>query len=125
MRVLIDTNVLLRAVQRSHPASLVAVAALKNTRWRADEPCLTPQNIIEFWNVCTRPVDANGLGLTASAADFHVTGFEHIFTILPDSMQIFREWRMIVIQHNVTGVSARCTLGSSDERPCDQYDCDI
>ena len=26
--------------------------------------CVLPQNIAEFWNVCTRPSDKNGLGLT-------------------------------------------------------------
>jgi len=24
--------------------------------------CLTPQNVREFWNVCTRPTEHNGLG---------------------------------------------------------------
>ncbi|CCQ54645.1 hypothetical protein CWATWH0003_3744 [Crocosphaera watsonii WH 0003] len=30
-----------------------------------------PQNLIEFWNVCTRPLDKNGLGysLTETQAE--------------------------------------------------------
>ncbi len=105
MPILVDTNVLLRAVQRKHPVYPIAVSALKILHRRAEILCLMPQNLIEFWNVCTRPAAANGLGLDVAAAERYVSRFERIFPILPDSMLIFREWRVIVTQYSIIGVS--------------------
>ncbi|MFN0165414.1 MAG: hypothetical protein ACKV22_03200 [Bryobacteraceae bacterium] len=55
MLVLADTNILLRLVDPADPEySLVRSAA----EWfieRGDEVCFVPQNLVEFWNVCTRP----------------------------------------------------------------------
>ncbi|MDX2267142.1 MAG: hypothetical protein NW208_03485 [Bryobacter sp.] len=69
MRVLVDTNIIVRSVQKNHPACPIARQALL-TLYRARHVlCLAPQNIAEFWNVCTRPMEANGLGLSIEAAD--------------------------------------------------------
>ena len=103
MRILIDTNVLIRAVQRSHPACRIAIAALKHLRQEPDTLCLAPQNIIEFWSVCTRPIDVNGIGLSVAVTDRYVQRLERMFTILPESPQTFREWRGLVVQHAVSG----------------------
>jgi predicted nucleic acid-binding protein len=62
MPILIDTNILLRSVQPSHPMHAVAVRALE-TLLAGDEPlCIAIQNVAEFWNAATRPVAYNGLG---------------------------------------------------------------
>jgi predicted nucleic acid-binding protein len=62
MSVFVDTNVLLRSVQPTHPlhgAAVRAIAALI----RDNEPVvITPQIAVEFSNVATRPVEQNGLG---------------------------------------------------------------
>jgi hypothetical protein len=44
----------------------VAVAALDFLVRSGETVVIVPQNITEFWNVCTRPTDQNGLGLTPS-----------------------------------------------------------
>ena len=61
MRVLIDTNILLRAVQQSHPHNRTARMALLALHRKGDTMCLTLQNLTEFWNVCARPQAVNGV----------------------------------------------------------------
>jgi len=104
MKVLVDTNVLLRSVQKNHPASRIAIQALI-TLYRGDNQlCLATQNIAEFWNVCTRPVGVNGLGLGIEAADRYTRQLEKFFVILPDSLQVFQNWRKLIVDHGVIGV---------------------
>ena len=61
-----DTNILLRGAQPSHPMHADAVNAQAALRQRGDQPCIVAQNLIEFRAVATRPVAANGLGMTQS-----------------------------------------------------------
>ncbi len=55
MRVLVDTNVLLRTVQSNHPHFAEATTAIATLVRRGDSVFFSPQNIAEFWNVATRP----------------------------------------------------------------------
>ena len=61
---LVDTNVLLRSVQRRSPSYRQARNAVVTLLRREDRLCIFPQNIIEFWSVATRPAQSNGLGLS-------------------------------------------------------------
>ncbi len=65
--------------------------------------CLTPQNVREFRNVCTRPVDRNGLGIGVSGAERHTRLLERYFEILPDSLATYNHWRQLVVEHQVLG----------------------
>ncbi len=109
MRILLDTNVLVRAVQRSHPACRMAVSAVKALHGKQHVLCVAPQNVAEFWNVCTRPAVVNGLGLSVTATDRYASRLERMFLVLPDSMETFREWRRLVVQHNVMGAKVHDT----------------
>ena len=64
MGYLIDTNILLRSCQPDRPMYSVAVGAVETLFVRGEELYISPQNIVEFWNVCTRPLDKNGLGMS-------------------------------------------------------------
>jgi hypothetical protein len=64
----------------------------------------THQNIAELWNVMTRPVASNGLGLTVAEAEREVQAIDSGMTLLPDSEAVYREWRRIVVQYAVLGV---------------------
>lgn len=70
---LADTNILLRFLLRndsSYPAIRQAVRILKTRR---EQLVTTPQNIAEFWNVCTRPTTARGgLGLSIEGTERRV-----------------------------------------------------
>ena len=103
MPVLVDTNILVRAVERRHPLMRTARRALLALVRNGEELCVTPQNIAEFWNVCTRPVNLNGLGNSITATDKLASRIETFFTVLPDSMEAFRIWRRLIVEHEVRG----------------------
>jgi predicted nucleic acid-binding protein len=62
------------------------------------------QNVAEYWNVCTRPLDKNGFGLTAAETIKGVEFIEKRMTFLPDTVEVYRIWRRLVEQHAVRGV---------------------
>src|ERR1035438_7291356 len=66
MRVLVDTNILLRSAQPNHPVSSQATHAVAGLLREGAAVFFCPQNIAEFWNVATRPAGINGLGLSPS-----------------------------------------------------------
>jgi predicted nucleic acid-binding protein len=68
--------------------------------------CITPQNLIEFWAVATRPLSANGLGLQPGQAAAEVTNFKAAFSLLPDTPAIFTEWERIAALYIVCGKQA-------------------
>jgi predicted nucleic acid-binding protein len=103
MRVLVDTNVLLRAIQHDSPLCEAARRALKFLHRQDYELCLTPQNVKEFWNACTRPTDKNGLGISVLGAERHTRLLERYFTVLPDSALTYTAWRELVPKHHVIG----------------------
>ncbi len=103
MRYLADTNILLRSVQPAHPMHADAAGAMKILIAQGDIVCVFTQNLIEFWNVATRPADRNGLGFTPARAEMEVTRLEVLLTVLPDDPAIYPEWRRLVIAHSVSG----------------------
>jgi predicted nucleic acid-binding protein len=62
-----------------------------------------PQNLIEFWAVATRPVEANGLGLSVEKVAEEVTRFEAVFRLADEPSELFRQWRQLVEKHKVKG----------------------
>jgi len=53
MSYLVDTNVLLRSVQKSHPMQSEAVRAINLLLRNPEAVSVIPQNLIEFWAVET------------------------------------------------------------------------
>lgn len=103
MRCLLDTNVLLRGLDRNHSQCRVVRRAIIALRRQGNLLCLASQNLIEFWAVATRPVDANGLGMSTEWAAAQVAKMKHFFAILPDTAETLLEWERLVLQHQVTG----------------------
>ncbi len=101
---LVDTNVLLRSVKPEHPMYTDAVSTTSALLERGEELYVVPQNLIEFWRTCTRPVDRNGFGMTASQAEAELTHIESIFPIFPDVPAIYSEWRRLVVAYEVLGI---------------------
>jgi predicted nucleic acid-binding protein len=105
MRYLVDTNILLRLLQRNDPNYSTVRQAVRILTARGDELCYTPQNIVEFWNVCTRPsTSRGGFGLTIAETDRRVRLIERIFTILEETPAVYPEWRRLVVDNSVMGV---------------------
>ena len=104
MRVLVDTNILLRSVQPNHPLCSQATHAVAKFIRQKDAVFFCAQNIAEFWNVATRPAERNGLGLSPEDALREVSNIEKLLTLLPDVPAIYTAWKQIVAAHKVHGV---------------------
>ncbi|HAG83533.1 MAG TPA: PIN domain nuclease [Cyanobacteria bacterium UBA12227] len=105
MAYLIDTNVLLRSADPAHPMYNDATNAVSLLRSREETLCIIPQNLIEFWNVYTRPANRNGLGHTPSEAGSEINRIKAFFTVVPDTALIYDVWERIVTQYQVRGVN--------------------
>lgn len=105
MGYLIDTNILLRSCQPNHSMYFSASTAVETLLARSEYLCIVPQNIVEFWNVATRPLDKNGLGMTTEKANTEAIKFETLFAIKPDIPEIHQQWRSLVINYGVKGVN--------------------
>jgi predicted nucleic acid-binding protein len=100
---LVDTNVLSRLVKSNDPEFPLARSATHALKARGDLLFFIPQNIVEFWNVCTHPQNRNGYGLSPTEADERAQRVERVFTLLPDNERIHPEWRRIVLAYSVSG----------------------
>lgn len=105
MAYLIDTNILLRLAQLEHPMHSDSIDALTALKSEGKNYYLIPQNLIEYWRACTRPIERNGLGMTVAEAEAALTDLEEIFVILPDTPNIYENWRKLVISYGVMGVN--------------------
>jgi predicted nucleic acid-binding protein len=101
---LVDSNILLRWVKSDHSDYSHIVSAMDAILKRDGALCYTSQNVAEFWNACTRPVDRNGYGLSPQETDFRARLFEERLRLLPDSIAVHEEWRKLLVTHSVSGV---------------------
>ncbi len=104
MLYLVDTNVLLRFVDRSHSLYSLIRIAVRTLRQDGYQLRVTAQNCIEFWNVATRPLERNGFGLTPPETERLLQLVERLFPVLPDSSEVYKEWRRLVVIFGVSGV---------------------
>lgn len=104
MRVLVDTNVLLRSAQPNHSLCAQATRAVSNLIRQNGVVFFCSQTIAEFWNVATRPLDQNGLGLSNEDVLREVVSIETLLTLLPDTPAIYDAWKKIVSDYKVQGV---------------------
>jgi len=109
MSFLADTNLLLRSVDPNHPMNADATNAINRLRQRGDRLYIIPQNLIEFWNVYTRPLEKNGMGRSAAEAEAEVNRLKALFPLLLDTPAIYGEWERLVITHAVMGVHVHDT----------------
>ena len=106
MNVLVDTNILTRSTEPGHShyqPSRMAVAAL---RLRGHTLCVVPQNLYEFWVVCTRPTAVNGLGKTAAETVTELVGLKTFFSFLADTPAVCSAWEQLVAATGVLGKAA-------------------
>jgi predicted nucleic acid-binding protein len=101
---LVDTNILLRLVQPDSPDHK-SIRSCTDILWaQGADLFYTSQNLAEFWNVCTRPAERNGFGLSISEADDRASLIEAKLNFAADSEATHREWRRIVVAERVSGV---------------------
>ena len=105
MSYLLDTNILLRSVDSRHSMYPIATQAITCLREQDEQMYITPQNIIEFWNVATRPKEKNGLGYSLIATQSEVTRLKSLFPLLLDTSKVFTQWERLVNRYQVKGVN--------------------
>lgn len=84
-RLFCDTNVLLSAVDRRRPLHSRAVRVLNEVPNHGVELCVSGQVLRECLVASTRPVEANGLGLTLAAAVGNNQAFAERATVLEET----------------------------------------
>jgi len=103
MACLLDTNILVRWAQPSAPEYGTIVQAVETLRDQGEVVVITPQNLVEYWNVATRPASVNGLGLSPADVEQRVKAMEFLFPLLPDIPAVHTEWRRLVVSAGVSG----------------------
>ncbi len=101
---LVDSNVLLRWIKPDDRDYPLVVSAIELALQRGAMLCYTSQNLGEFWNTCTRPLERNGYGLSPLEADRRAGFFEEKLRLLPDTLAVHQEWRKLLVAHHVSGV---------------------
>ena len=100
---LVDSNILLRWIKPDHHDYPLIVSSTDAILMHDGILCYTSQNVAEFWNACTRPVDRNGYGLSPRETDRLARTFEEKLRFLPDNIAVHDEWRRILVRHSVSG----------------------
>ena len=103
MAYLVDTNVLLRTFITNDPQYELTQNAIADLRRLRERLFIAPQNLIELWNVATRPSDKNGLGFSTAEIKAEVTRLKGLFILLPDIQQMYLEWERLVSRYQVKG----------------------
>ncbi len=100
---LVDTNILLRGAQPNHPMHADAINAQLELRRCNDQLCLLAQNLVEFRAVATRPIEANGLGMSQPHADAELVRLKSLYLVFTDEPTILAEWERMVKQYGAAG----------------------
>ena len=112
---LVDSNILLRWVKPDHNDYPLVVSAIDAILRGNDVLCYTSQNVGEFWNTCTRPLDRNGYALSPQETDRRAKHFEEKLRLLPDSLAVHEELAEITCHvWRVWRSGPRCTAGRRD-----------
>lgn len=104
MRILVDTNILLRLADSAHGLHRVTIRAFEELKSQDHELLIAPQSIYEFWSVATRSLPSNGLGKPPSYAEKLIPTFLQMFRLLKDEGSLFDAWLELVAKHQITGV---------------------
>ena len=104
MIYLVDTNVLLRFSRLENPRYQISRNAVHKLEADGHQLQTTLQNFAEFWNVSTRPAERNGFGRTPVETGELLQDLEEAFSLLPDSADVYREWRQLALEYEVSGV---------------------
>jgi predicted nucleic acid-binding protein len=102
-RVLLDTNICLRFADANSGGHEIAARAVHRLILNGHRIRLTPQVLIEFWAVATRPIKNNGLEWTTSRTEIEIDALTSRFGMLGDRQTVLPLWRNLVTSHDVKG----------------------
>ncbi|MBL8811919.1 MAG: PIN domain-containing protein [Planctomycetaceae bacterium] len=122
MRILIDTNVLLRSIEPKHVHYQSSLDAIDLLRSLGHELAIVPQVLYEFWSVATRPLLNNGLGMSPADAHAEVAALQKVFRLLRDERGVFSIWEQLVSSYGVKGKQVHdARLAASIQRHAATY----
>ena len=102
MLILSDSGILLRLFEPRDPLHVLIRQAVDILDDRGEELVTAPQNVAEFWNVCTRPTTARGgFGLSLIETEQRLGDLELKFGILDEPRTAYAIWRSFVIAQSV------------------------
>jgi predicted nucleic acid-binding protein len=102
-RYLLDTNILLRACDPNSESYPIVINSINEIIEQGGEIVITPQVLIEFWVVATRPLNVNGLGWTTHKARQEIEQILSQFSLLKETPDIFSFWFQLVSEYNIQG----------------------
>src|SRR5438309_1698907 len=103
MAYLIDTTLLGRLANVRDVQHVVAARSVLELHRRGEVLHITPQVLVEFRNVATRPVAVNGLGLSTVDTEALAATFEAKFPLLAETPDIYPAWKALVAALGVIG----------------------
>jgi predicted nucleic acid-binding protein len=106
MRILLDTNILGRLSQPTHPLHPAATACVADLQAHGHELRLVPQVLYEYWVLATRPAADNGLGFSIEEAHTQLTRAKLFFPPLRDERGILEPWEKLIVRLRVQGKPA-------------------
>ncbi|MGO9113068.1 MAG: type II toxin-antitoxin system VapC family toxin [Thermoguttaceae bacterium] len=105
--ILADTNILLRLAQPGDPHRQPARDAIDLLTARDGESiAIAPQNLYEMYVVCSRPINANGFGMTSQQARAEITSARSLFPLLLETAQVYTTWERLIGQYAIHGKRA-------------------
>jgi predicted nucleic acid-binding protein len=100
---LADTNIVARWALPTDPLHVQARDAVIALESQGDSVYITAQNLIEFWALATRPLEANGLGMTPMQASAIAQKIEAGFALLMETPTVFPIWKRLADLHSIVG----------------------
>jgi predicted nucleic acid-binding protein len=103
MNYVLDSNILLRMAQDTHPMHAEATQATITLIRQGETLHIIPQNLYEFWSVATREIKYNGLGLSVGDTQNELARLRSLFSYLPDTPAVCSQWERLIVQYAVIG----------------------
>jgi predicted nucleic acid-binding protein len=105
MKLPLDTNILLRLSELSHPHHPIAVQSLRRLAAAGHTFCIASQTVSEFLAVATRSAADRGLGMDPTSAEAELDKLISSLDTLYDSPATLLESRKLLVAHQVIGKS--------------------
>ncbi len=105
-RYLLDTNILLRAANKTSSQHAAAVHGMSALAAQRHDLVVTPQVLIEFWAVATRPLQANGFEWPCKRVREEIDRTLQRFALVLETPAVFVEWLRLADTNQVIGKKA-------------------
>ncbi|MFN0277375.1 MAG: type II toxin-antitoxin system VapC family toxin [Pyrinomonadaceae bacterium] len=103
MSYVADSNILTALSQKKSSQYIYVEQAIAEFRQKKENIVIFPQNLVEFWAVATRPLEANGLNLSIEKTVSEMRRFRRNFTFVNELPDLFFEWEILVQKYQVKG----------------------